>query len=95
MTWSVILAWKVELTDTAKKQLARLDNTQAQRITKYLRRIMMLENPRDAGKALTGNLRTYWRYRVGDYRIVCDIRDNDLVIVAVIIGHRSEVYGEN
>jgi mRNA interferase RelE/StbE len=89
------LAWKVELTDTAKKQLARLDNTQAQRITKYLRRIMMLENPRDAGKALTGNLRTYWRYRVGDYRIVCDIRDNDLVIVAVIIGHRSEVYGEN
>ncbi|EHI50135.1 type II toxin-antitoxin system RelE family toxin [Aeromonas salmonicida] len=53
----------------------------------------MLENPRDAGKALTGNLRTYWRYRVGDYRVVCDIRDNDLVIVAVIIGHRSEVYG--
>ena len=89
------MAWKVELTDTAVKQLARLDNTQAQRITKYLRRIMMLENPRDAGKALTGNLRTYWRYRVGDYRIVCDIRDNDLVIVAVIIGHRSEVYGEN
>ena len=89
------MAWKVELTDTAKKQLARLDNTQAQRITKYLRRIMMPENPRDAGKALTGNLRTYWRYRVGDYRIVCDIRDNDLVIVAVIIGHRSEVYGEN
>lgn len=54
---------------------------------------MMLENPRDAGKALTGNLRTYWRYRVGDYRVVCEIRDNDLVIVAVIIGHRSEVYG--
>ncbi|AAP69898.1 toxin (plasmid) [Aeromonas salmonicida subsp. salmonicida A449] len=93
MTWSAILAWKVELTDTAKKQLARLDKTQSQRITKYLRRIMMLENPRDAGKALTGNLRTYWRYRVGDYRVVCDIRDNDLVIVAVIIGHRSEVYG--
>lgn len=93
MTWSAILAWKVELTDTAKKQLARLDKTQAQRITKYLRRIMMLDNPRDAGKALTGNLRTYWRYRVGDYRVVCEIRDNDLVIVTVIIGHRSEVYG--
>lgn len=65
MTWSVTLAWKVELTDTAVKQLARLDKTQAQRITKYLRRVMMLEDPRDAGKALTGNLRTYWRYRVG------------------------------
>lgn len=89
------MAWKVELTDTAKKQLARLDKTQAQRITKYLRRIMMLENPRGAGKALTGNLRTYWRYRVGDYRIICEMKDNELIIVAVIIGHRSEVYDRN
>ena len=90
--WSATLAWKVELTDTAAKQLARLDKTQAQRITKYLRRVMLLKDPRDAGKALTGNLRTYWRYRVGDYRVVCDIRDNELLIVAVMIGHRSEVY---
>nr|ALG88044.1 hypothetical protein [Aeromonas sobria] len=92
MTWSVTLAWKVELTDTAKKQLAKLDKTQAQRITKYLRRVMMLEDPRDAGKALTGNFRTYWRYRVGDYRVICELRDDELVIVAVMIGHRSEVY---
>ena len=91
--WSATLAWKVELTDPAAKQLARLDKTQAQRITKYLRRLMQLEDPRDAGKALTGNWRTYWRYRVGDYRVVCEIRDNELVIVAVLIGHRSEVYG--
>ena len=91
--WSATLAWKVELTDTAAKQLARLDKTQAQRITKYLRRLMQLEDPRDAGKALTGNWRTYWRYRVGDYRVVCETRDNELVIVAVLIGHRSEVYG--
>lgn len=95
MTWSAILAWKVELTDTAKKQLARLDKTQSQRITKYLRRVMMLEDPRDAGKALTGNLRTYWRYRVGDYRVVREVKDNELIIVAVIIGHRSEVYDRN
>ena len=87
------MAWKVELADNARKQLARLDKTQAQRITKYLRRLMQLEDPRDAGKALTGNWRTYWRYRVGDYRVVCEIRDNELVIVAVLIGHRSEVYG--
>jgi mRNA interferase RelE/StbE len=93
MKWSANLAWKVELADNARKQLARLDKTQAQRITKYLRRLMQLEDPRDAGKALTGNWRTYWRYRVGDYRVVCEIRDNELVIVAVLIGHRSEVYG--
>lgn len=90
--WSATLAWKVELTDTAAKQLARLDKTQAQRITKYLRRVMMLEDPRDAGKALTGNLRTYWRYRVGDYRVVCEIWDNEMVIVAVMIGHRGDIY---
>lgn len=86
------MAWKVELTDTAAKQLARLDKTQAQRITKYLRRLMQLEDPRDAGKALTGNWRTYWRYRVGDYRVVCEIRDNEMVIVAVMIGHRGDIY---
>ena len=90
--WSATLAWKVELTDTAAKQLARLDKTQAQRITKYLRRLMQLEDPRDAGKALTGNWRTYWRYRVGDYRVVCEIRDNEMVIVAVMIGHRGDIY---
>jgi mRNA interferase RelE/StbE len=90
--WSATLAWKVELTDTAKKQLARLDKTQAQRITKYLRRVMLLEDPREAGKSLTGNLRTYWRYRVGDYRIICEVRDNEMIIVAVTIGHRSEIY---
>ena len=95
MKWSAILAWKVELTDTAKKQLARLDKTQAQRITKYLRRLMLLEDPRYAGKALTGNLRTYWRYRVGDYRVICEIMDNELVIVAVTIGHRKDVYARD
>jgi mRNA interferase RelE/StbE len=90
--WSVNLAWNVELTNTARKQLSTLDKTQAQRITKYLRRLMLLEDPRDAGKALTGNLRTYWRYRVGDYRVICELKDAELVIVAVEIGHRKEVY---
>lgn len=64
MKWSANLAWKVELADNARKQLARLDKTQAQRITKYLRRVMMLEDPRDAGKALTGNLRTWGPRRI-------------------------------
>ena len=89
------MAWKVEFTESAAKQLARQDKTQAQRITKYLRRVMQLEDPRDAGKALTGNFRTYWRYRVGDYRVICELRDNELVILAVMIGHRGEVYTQS
>jgi mRNA interferase RelE/StbE len=92
MTWSVTLAWKVEVTDTARKQLSRLDKTQAQRITKYLRRLMLLDDPKMTGKALTGHLRGYWRYRVGDYRVICDIQEGELIIVAVMIGHRKEVY---
>lgn len=86
------MAWNVELSNTARKQLSKLDKTQAQRITKYLRRLMLLEDPRDAGKVLTGNLRTYWRYRVGDYRVICELKDSELVILAVEIGHRKEVY---
>lgn len=86
------MVWAIELTDSAKKQLSRIDKTQAQRITKYLRRVMALEDPRSTGKALTGNLREYWRYRVGDYRVICEIRDAELVIVAVMVGHRREIY---
>lgn len=86
------MVWTVELTGSAKKQLARIDKTQAQRITKYLRHVMQLEDPRTTGKALTGNLREYWRYRVGDYRVICEIRDAELVIVAVMVGHRKEIY---
>ncbi|ART83363.1 addiction module toxin RelE [Oceanisphaera profunda] len=86
------MVWTVELTSSAKKQLAKIGHTEAQRITKYLRRIMVLADPRTTGKALTGNLREYWRYRVGDYRVICEIRDTELVIVAVTIGHRRDIY---
>ncbi|MGL5949490.1 MAG: type II toxin-antitoxin system RelE family toxin [Aeromonas sp.] len=88
------LAWQIELSTSAKKQLSKIDKAQAQRIIKHLRRIVMLENPRDVGKALAGNLRTYWRYRVGDYRIICDISDGEMVILALEIGHRNVIYRE-
>ncbi|TPE49311.1 type II toxin-antitoxin system RelE/ParE family toxin [Maribrevibacterium harenarium] len=86
------MVWTTELTETAKKQLAKLDRQQAQRIIKYLRQVASLENPKDRGKALTGNLSGFWRYRVGDYRIICDIQASELVIVAVFIGHRKHIY---
>lgn len=54
--------------------------------------IAKLEDPRSRGKALTGNLAGVWRYRVGDYRILCDINDGRLVILVVDVAHRREVY---
>ena len=74
-------------------QLRKLDKQNAQRILDYMdRRIAPLENPRDLGKALTGPLGELWRYRVGNYRIICDIQDGALLVLVVRIGKRSDVY---
>ena len=86
--WSGNLAWTVELTSTAKKELKKIDKIQAQRIVSYLREA----DPKSSGKPLTGKFSHYWRYRVGDYRIISEIRDGELIIVAVSIGHRKNVY---
>ena len=88
------MAWRIELTATAARQLAKLDKGEARRITAFLRhRVAALEDPRSVGKALTGpQLGTYWRYRVGDYRLVCDIQDGTLCVLVIEVGHRREVY---
>ena len=88
------MVWRIELTATAAKQLAKFDRGEAKRITAYLRqRLASLEDPRSAGKALTGpQLGTYWRYRVGDYRLVCHIQDDALCILVIEIGNRREIY---
>lgn len=72
--------------------MKKLDRETARRIIAKLREISQLEDPRSTGKALVGNLAGLWRYRVGDYRIICDIEDGVLVILVVDIAHRSKVY---
>nr|WP_245554963.1 type II toxin-antitoxin system RelE/ParE family toxin [Nesterenkonia alba] len=69
-------------------ELRKLDPQVARRLRSALRAVASLDDPRARGKALTGNLAGHWRYRVGDYRIVCDIQDEKLVIVALDLGHR-------
>jgi mRNA interferase RelE/StbE len=88
------LAWTIEYTDTAKKQLRKLDKQIARRILDFMdQRIAGGRSPRDTGKALTGNLLgELWRYRVGDFRIICDIQDDKLCVLVVQIGNRREVY---
>ena len=83
---------KVVLTETFKKQLKKLDAAILKRVLDYLEQIELLDNPRSRGKALTSNLSGLWRYRVGDYRILCRIRDDKLIITVIEIAHRSTVY---
>ena len=76
----------------AKKQLKNLDFTIQKRIAKFIDNLQELENPRIKGKSLAGNLSGFWRYRVGDYRIICDIVDNEITIYILDISHRSKSY---
>jgi len=83
------LAWNVDFNDTAKHQLAKLDRQWQAAILDYLEdRIATLDDPRSRGKPLVGDKKGLWRYRVGDYRILCELRDNELVVLVVTIGHR-------
>jgi len=87
------LDWSVELSQIARKQLARIDRTWQRRIVDYLEdSVAALDDPRLRGKALSGDLRGLWRYRIGDYRAVCLITDATVTILVVEIGHRSKVY---
>jgi len=88
------LAWTIEYTETARKQLRKLDQQQARRIVEFMdERISGKHDPRERGKALTGStFGVYWRYRVGDYRIICDIQDETLCVLVVRIGNRRDVY---
>lgn len=87
------MAWKVELTPEAKRALDSLGKTDARRILKFLfDRPQHRENPRELGIPLKGRLHEFWRYRVGDYRIVCLLDDGRVTVIVVHVGHRSTVY---
>jgi len=87
------LAWTIEYADTAIGQLRKLDKQTARRLVDFMdERIAGLENPRSTGKALTGPYGGFWRYRVGDYRVICDIQDGALRVLVVQLGNRREIY---
>ncbi len=87
------MAWRIEFSTAAVKALRKIDHRSASRITRYLReRIASASDPRQHGKPLQGELRTYWRYRVGAYRIVCHIDDSTVRVLVLRIGHRKDIY---
>ena len=85
---------QIEFDPDAHKELSKLDKQIQIRLVGFLRlRVSQLENPRDIGEALSGQrLGSYWKYRVGDWRIICDIQDQRIVVRVLRIGNRREIY---
>ena len=88
------MVWQISVSQTAEKQLAKLDRPVARRIVSFLRdRVAGLEDPRSIGEALKGSeLGEFWKYCVGDWRIICEIRDKQIQITVLSLGNRREVY---
>lgn len=86
-------AWTLSFDSAAVRELKRLDRKTSERILRYLEeRVLTASGPREYGKALKGKLSELWRYRVGDYRVLCELRDAELVVLVVRVAHRREVY---
>jgi len=88
------MVWKIEFDRDAKKEFGKIDHQSAKRITNFLiERVALRDNPRELGESLKGpELSEYWKYRVGDYRIICKIQDQQITILVIRIGNRREVY---
>lgn len=88
------MVWRIDISETAEKQLAKLDRPVAQRIRSFLReRVAVLDDPRNIGDALKGSeLGEFWKYRIGDWRLICKIRDQQILITVLSLGNRREVY---
>lgn len=87
------MTWRVEVDERARKELRKLDRRAQANILSYLRtRIATDEDPRRFGDPLRKNLSGFWKYRVGAYRIICDIVEDVVTVRVVRIGHRKDVY---
>jgi mRNA interferase RelE/StbE len=88
------MAWRIEVSDSAAKQLRKLDPQVARRILTYLRdRVAHLDDPRTLGEALRGKeLGDFWKYRVGDWRIIADLDDGVMLITVIRLGNRRDIY---
>ena len=87
------MAYHVEYTDVALKQLKRMDRFDARLIVSWIgKNLESCRDPRVRGKGLTTNRSGEWRYRIGNYRVLCVIRDDRLVVEVFSVGHRSDIY---
>lgn len=86
------MSYKVLISDKAENDFSRLDKSIQTRIFKYLKKIEERKDPRTLGEPLQDNLAAYWKYRIGDYRLVVEIQDEKLIVLLLVVAHRREVY---
>ena len=87
------MVWTIDFSKESRKQIKKLSRyTQAQLLDYLEHKIANLENPRSRGEAMSANYAGFWRYRVEDYRVICEIKDEKLVVLVVKLGHRREIY---
>jgi mRNA interferase RelE/StbE len=87
------LVWTIKILDSAKQELKKLDKPVQKRVASFLLdRLARFDDPKQLGKALQGQYAGYWRYRVGDYRLICHLKNEELTIIVIEIGHRKDVY---
>lgn len=90
------MVWQIKITNTAKKQLVKLDRQVQSEILRYLRdRIATNEDPRRYGAPLRRELTGRWKYRVGAYRLICEIQDEKILVLVLMVGHRSKIYDKS
>ncbi|RRD95238.1 type II toxin-antitoxin system RelE/ParE family toxin [Clostridiales bacterium COT073_COT-073] len=87
------MKYRLETTKRFDKEFSKLDGYTRQILKSWItKNLMDIENPRSIGKALVGNYAGQWRYRIGDYRLICQINDGELIILALSVGHRRNIY---
>ncbi|WP_408910992.1 type II toxin-antitoxin system RelE family toxin [Corynebacterium gottingense] len=93
MSLRLSVAWEINFTPRAAKAFRKLDKAAQRRVSSTLREIAELEDPRSRGKPLVANRVGLWRWRVGNFRVIADIHDQQVIIVVIDVGHRSSIYG--
>jgi len=85
--------WNIVTTSDFDKAYKKLDRSVQKQIKKWIENhLINVEDPKSFGKPLNGNLSGYWRYRIGDYRLITEIEDKKLIIIMIDIGHRRSIY---
>lgn len=86
------MGYKIDFENQAKKEFSKLDQQAKKQIQKYIDKLAERDDPRSLGDPLESNLVSFWRYRVGDYRLVAEILDDRLIVLFVVVAHRKNVY---
>lgn len=86
------MAYKIDFEEHAAEEFSKLDGSVKKQIQKYINKIASRDDPRSLGDPLQENLSAFWKYRVGDYRLIAEINDNEFIVLMLVVAHRSEVY---